>query len=301
MINIPTLTASFRISGGNCNAPCSVTLTNATKNIPSNYTSYWNYGINSTFQSNNNTSHEYTYTDAGVYDITLQIRKPNNEVVAETYRTVTIKGQSVNLYKDLLFYYSFSNTIDNIVGNNKSIAEPDTVYYFDRHGKVNSAFKFGETGDPIQEYRYIDTKEYWPDSDNLSVSFWIKPKNLGYSDAGHILSNNKLYIGYESNKLRLVLNNNSSTPILFDINSTNSWTHFVVTFNKETGKITASENGVSIGTKEWTPQSFHGGETLYIGQTHGLAKNKAFRGLIDDIHIYNRVINKQEVKSLYEE
>ena len=287
IVNIPALTASFNVIGGGCNASCDIVLENTSTNVPDNYTYHWNYGIDNTYTNNNSNNHNSPeYLEPGVYTINLQIKNTENEMIAQTYRSVTISGGSINLYEDLLFYYPFTNSLDNIVGSNSGVSSPDTMFYFDRDGNALSTYKFdGE--------RYINSNSNLPTTEEITISFWIKQQNNNYTGTGIIISNDELLVKYNNNNL--IVNNTN-----FSISSTNSWINFVLTFDSN-GTIKVFENGI---LKDNTANNFSQftdeNNFVIFGKEYNSDENK-FEGLIDDIRIYGRVINQLEINSLYNE
>lgn len=288
IVNIPALTANFNVIGDGCNASCAITLENTSINVPVGYTYHWNYGVTDEYLANNNTFHTTPdYINAGVYTINLQI-KNGDIVVAETYRSVTINGGTVNLYQDLLAYYPFTNSLDNVVGTNSGETKPDTVYYFDRKGSPLSSSKFNGN-------RFINSNSSLPTTDNLSISFWIKQEDNDFSGKGTIIFDNQLHISYENYKLKVDAN---GTINEFTLNSSSSWVHFVINFY-EGEKVEVFENSVLKTNEGSWSNSFTGSDNLYFGGKN--SSSDKFEGFIDDIRIYTRRINQLEVKALYNE
>ena len=62
-------------------------------------------------------------------------------------------------------------------------------------------------------------------------------------------------------------------------------------------------NGVLVQTKTHNGQiNYNGTNNFRIGTNpHSLSPVRMFKGEIDDVRIYNRVLNEQEIQSLYKE
>ncbi len=80
----------------------------------------------------------------------------------------------------------------------------------------------------------------------------------------------------------------------------NSWTHLVYTWSLSgtTYTLRFYVNGTQVGTTSWTgvPDTDMGG--LYFGTAGQIVSNN-YTGRVDDVRIYNRAINADEVIALY--
>jgi PKD repeat protein len=293
-ITVPSITASFNIIGGDCQAPCTVTLQNNSTNVPAGYTYHWDYGTGTGEVPNNNPSHiAPEYANAGVYTINLIIKNGGNEVI-RTQKSVTINSassQPINLYQSLNAHYTFNNTLRNIVGSNTAdkTTGGNIDYSYDRKGSNNRAFEFD--GNTI-----LDTEIPLPNTSNVSISFWMKPSN-NYAGSKVIFDNNQQSITHNGTTL-LVKDGTFSSN--YNINTGFAWSHFVVIFKDVNGSkiVEVYQNGVLAGSGTWT--GIIGSNDLMIGgKIDGLVSE--FEGWLDDVRIYGRALNQSEVTALYQE
>ncbi len=79
----------------------------------------------------------------------------------------------------------------------------------------------------------------------------------------------------------------------------NQWVHLAFTYNGHQTKIYL--NGNKINSSDVSAGFIFGGESHSIGDSHwGLENNnRPFNGLIDEVRIYNRALNDEEIKKLY--
>ena len=296
IVNVRLVDASFIVSGGNCESPCTVNLQNTSENVPANFTSWWDYGTGSGFVQNNNPVHNSAvYNTNGLFVIKLQIRDAMGTPVNETTRSVTISApdQSVDLLLGLDAFYPFTNTIANVAGSTSPTMGSGAVSYFvDRKGNANSAFEFDNS-------RYIETNRSLPfNSSQLAFSFWMRPRS-DYGGTGDVLDNSSIYIGYDN--FDLVVRGGAGEN-RYDITASFAWHHFVINMDSS-GNITVYENGSvlnrSAGVGTWSGTS-NNPANVDIGRRKSVPRNE-FDGWLDDIRIYGRILNPSEVSALYNE
>ena len=155
-------------------------------------------------------------------------------------------------------------------------------------------FGIGTSYDGTDDYISISQYTY---STNASISVWVKGN---YANGNQIIigSKDSIALGlYNSGSDKALIGSAGiSKPIGIDNNFINdSWNHLVVTFDNS-GNATYYCNGellINSTTNNWTwPDS-----VAYIGKrTSGLN----FKGLIDEVRIYNRALSLSEVSQLYE-
>lgn len=77
-----------------------------------------------------------------------------------------------------------------------------------------------------------------------------------------------------------------------------TWYHIAVTINSSTLTATAYVNGSSIGTCTfYSAITGYGGSQFYAGVTS--PGYEPFSGSLDDLRIYNRVLNQSEIQAIY--
>ncbi len=291
-IIVPSITASFNVIGGGCEAPCSITLQNTSSNVPSGYSYFWEYGTGGTLTHNSFIPSHPTpsYANSGNYTIKLTIRDGTGNDVLSAFRSVTINtpntNQPINLFQNLNAFYTFNNTLQNVVGSNTVIARAGHLSYaIDRKGTNNSALDFSGND------AYLDTDVGFPAITNgLSISFWIKSD---FSGTRVIFDNGKLSIRHNGIILQIRDGGFSSS---YTIKTSFAWSHFVVIF-RSGGNVEVYQNGSLEGiTGSWS--GMVGTGDVIIG---GDDSNTDFNGLLDDIRIYSRAINQSEVAALYNE
>lgn len=224
-----------------------------------------------------------------------------------------VNGQVTN---GLIAQYSFNdgNANDEIGGNNGTVV--GAVLTTDRFGNSNHAYSF----DGMDDYIIVPQ-----DTDNdlnlmvdgLSISAWINTNTLPSTDIASIVTK---WCGASSEQYGIFMNTSGQNLVAIrvvnnagitnaSILSTGSWYHIVFTFDKitnehkvyidNTNTLTQSVVGTYANSTDTTSLSF--GAQACDNNGSAAFPSRFFNGKIDDIRIYNRVLNLLEVDSLFNE
>lgn len=208
-----------------------------------------------------------------------------------------------SLFGQIDDYYSCwkfeSNFRDLGLNNNHGVKVGNPIFISDRNDKLSSAIKLDGTNSYIRI----------PNDNNLSLTgfysicFWIKPYNYGEGGFGRILEKRDNSSGAGTG-LQINLNSTvngltfakvgNTTVKINDCIDLNTWQFFSFTFDGNYLKV--YKNGTIINTYSF-PKLEQTTVDLLIGQAQSL--NRAFNGEIDDIYIFNRILNQGEVGTLY--
>jgi hypothetical protein len=180
----------------------------------------------------------------------------------------------------------------------------------DRFGDVNKAYSF----DGDMDYVKVLPLPILDNSFDFSLSTFILPststgsrqfivsRGYDYATGGFFLCHESVQ---NSDKLRFTVNGYGSLNLLtsnsYSIPYSN-WQHFVAV--KENNSIKLYINGLLTDSSIYSNQLLSNSDTLYFG-VHRF-QNQApgwfpyyFNGKIDDIGIWNRALNQEEITSLY--
>ena len=293
LVIVNAIIPNFEVSKpSDCVAPCVVTITNTSQNIPAGYDIYWRYEEGGLFTQRNEIEHTYTYNNAGTFTITMEIRK-GSVVTATAQRQVVILsgsgGGSVNLFLALNHYYPFNRSLANVAGTNVgTVSSGNANYTLDRRGFNNRALR-------LNGNKSVNTQRNITTSSRMAFSFWLKNDN-NYGGKGDLLDNGAIYIGYDNFNLVINANGNISR---YSITSNFAWTHFVINMDQN-GVIEVYENNApspASGANTWNTT---GVGTLIIGRKIVGTANP-YNGVIDDIRVYTRTLNRNEISALYNE
>lgn len=207
-----------------------------------------------------------------------------------------------NLKNGLIAFYSFNGNANDMTGNLNNGTVVGTTLDNDRFGNSNQAYKFNGSRD------YISINQLSNLFSNISISVWV-------NDIGQLVtpsSANPRFISTENCAGFALLNNIADNPkgITFTTNrggttyfsnveiSKNSWQHIVITFDGN--QCLFYINGTLIKSENSNSTLINGGR-LYIGKSgcsFGTIED-FFAGRLDDIGIWNRVLNTSEIYYLF--
>ncbi|MCK5579411.1 MAG: tetratricopeptide repeat protein, partial [Planctomycetes bacterium] len=211
--------------------------------------------------------------------------------------------------KGLLAYWSFDKDKKKMVidlsghGNNGTLTNGAAIT---RKGKSGRACSFDGQNDHIKFANILNTL---PDS-NFTLAAWIKPRIV----KGHMMiiakGRSDDYAGtyslaIYSNKIRASIRYPHRKPYYTyalgkTVLSPKKWYYVVSVFNKG-NNISVYVNGVLDGSVKWNGEWVTG---LYHDLSVGAIERSGymsnyFKGLIDEVRIYNRALSSKEIKAYY--
>lgn len=217
-----------------------------------------------------------------------------------------IKKISDSTTDDMVLHYSFgeyNNTIKDdsskknngeIVGNGVQWHELDKSMFFEGDSYINAG-----NSNSLQ----LD--------DDLTIEFWINPRFIGVKDENIIQKNRKGEFSIETYNGRLYFYNGNSGSlasfIALDAGTikNNQWQHIVITRDKSTRELKSYYNGKlnkTITYSSWANPIEKTTSEVYIGagDKMGTAYGAGFRGRLDEIAIYDKILTDEEIKNHYE-
>jgi hypothetical protein len=179
---------------------------------------------------------------------------------------------------------------------------PEIVGYPDSHMTIyeamigNGSMYFNSTDHYIKVNTVVRNKNYFNESikGEITLDFWIKAKEVGGEDY-KIIDTDNFNVAILTDggiKTRVKLEDigwRTCTSGEGKINL-NSWTHVAITYTNTTGECKTFINGRITNTEvispEKKPLKKHEGGDLIIGR---------FRGYMDELRIYARVLDSTEI------
>lgn len=221
----------------------------------------------------------------------------------------TVSIAQVNLTNGLVAYYQFSGNANDASGNNINGSVVNATLTTDRFGNSNSAYLFDGSSSYIQ-LPYSNLYNFSP-SGSFSISVWLQPQlnslygaqalvvksppnsnyHASFWNYGSYLLNDKFMTGYSNTNFLI-----SNTSITFN----QCWYNYVITYNDGIWKMYI--NGVL--EKSETSQNYRilqdgANSKIGIGRK-GEASGDYYKGKLDEIRIYNRVLSQAEVSAIYD-
>lgn len=227
---------------------------------------------------------------AGTYDITVSVGVTLNYSITNT---------------GLLAKYSFSgNSLDESGNeNNGTLGDGTTSNTFpaltsDRFGNANSAYDF----DGVDDYISLGNPSDFDFGSELTISAWVNPTAYSGSIFHRWESGTEelFFVIHSSGVLEYQIIGISPTMTANNVISLNTWTHVILVYDGSSVKFYvdgALDSSVSVsGTFS------NANANAYIGANPDRSGTELpFKGVLDDIQIYNRTLSDSEIFSLYSE
>ena len=236
-------------------------------------------------------------------DVAVCTIKGNWYVNQSGFWNQIISNECAGIQGGLVAYYSFENgNASDFSGNNYHGEEKGGVN-FSSDSKIGSkSANFDGVNDfiRIQNFNAISEK-------NFSISFWAKP-NFSYNDVNSTFTPGFIaWINSSSSNFVIYQNQFNLTVFLMNTNNGNNWSYdsfefssgewifITAVYNKTSDRIKLYVNGeeASLGSGLGN-NGLNGSAHLTIGKAY----NYYFKGLIDDLKIYDKALTEDEILDL---
>jgi hypothetical protein len=223
----------------------------------------------------------------------------------------------------LVAYYPFSGNADDKSGNNYNGTVFQALLTTDRFGNANGAYKFDGDNDYILVENAASTK--LEPTDEMTISCFIKAesahgknrwsriiKKAAAFDNGYALSwdhelngNLQAFLAYDNIPAEFYTPNDIATTS--NASLVGNWHHVLMTYAKISKTLKLYVDGALAATTADCNYTFqHSGDLFLIGgmpvrELQGKMYYETFPGSIDDVRIYDRVLNANEIDALYHE
>ncbi len=209
------------------------------------------------------------------------------------------------LTNGLIGYWPFTgNANDQSINLNNGTVTGATLAT-DRFGAAASSYSFNGTSNFIM----VPNNSSLSGFNDMSISMWVNMTQYGgyqaltYKWAYTLLcggNTDNYATSMSSNQIMMSANYNNTSgyiaPTLFTAGDLNTWKHFVFVSNSAQG-ISIYVNGVLAGTGTVAGTICTSTNALYFGASNG--SSRFFKGRLDDIGIWNRVLTDCEISKLY--
>ena len=212
-------------------------------------------------------------------------------------------------------YYPFSGNANDASGNGNNPIFNNATLTTDRFGNPNSAYSFNGTDNYIR----IPNSTTLNSSNQISICAWVKVAGFyqGKCHGNNILmkgnqdyqtGNYKIRFddSYFTNSQNCSISNPDVThETFFGLNSmpssnapfiqTNQWYSVVYTCDGTTARIYV--NCQLVGSGPANGITFTNGDDLFLGTLNSPQYPYWFNGVMDEVRIYNRAINDNEIEA----
>ncbi|MDE1191966.1 MAG: Ig-like domain-containing protein [Arachidicoccus sp.] len=220
-----------------------------------------------------------------------------------------ISYAQVNLMQGLMAYYPFNGNASDVSGNNNNPVFNNAILTTDKYGNANSAYHFNG----INNYMRIPNSPTINFGTSMSICVMVRPTGFytGQCHGNMILG--KLITDYQSGNYSLrfsdtIDNCNGSTSVKSEFfygpdgNAKskapiilNEWYSIVFTTDGVTTKLYV--NCQLVASYPTSPVPFTNIYDLYFGRMNNSTYPYWLNGDLDEIRLYNRALNYDEVKA----
>lgn len=244
----------------------------------------------------------YSHSDGqqnDIYKMNIDGSSPINITNTPDADELLYSVTSKVLENKLIAYYPFTNNAQDESGNgNHGTTQGGLTWTLDRFDSLNSAAHLNGTNS------YISLPGTWGGQSELTISAWVKtaaPTDDFYAIVSSNQWNQFLHFQVSDNPTAGV--GVYTNPNVFDITPAptaspiNKWRHVVLVLKSGESKV--YQDGVEYSSSDQVFTSLSNSTSVCIGRGYGDAR--FFNGELDDIRIYKKALNNQEIQSLYHE
>jgi len=236
----------------------------------------------------------------------FKISQRDTTISCNSNINLSIGGLKQNIVNSgLVGYYPMNGNANNIVNSSFNGTVTNASLTTDRFGKNNSAYSFNGISSHISV-----VSGFGIDTGSMTIMCWAKPDNSSIFDHCLIsLYNNQIYVDYNIRFLNdSMLNCIRNKPCIGDnfvgkaTHIKNQWNFIAATYNTVTDTIKCYMNGKFVGARLANGNGtacYATTSRLTIGADFSLGSNTRYKGLIDDVMIYNRELNSNEINQNY--
>ena len=219
--------------------------------------------------------------------------------------TITILSQIPT--DGLVGYWPFTENANDESGNNHHGTVYGATLTEDRFGNPNSAYYF----DGVDDYIAIAPSSLVDNETKMAVSCWIKREALDeYGLPVHTGNQGRFGVSVKKDSASGVITTNSSydgsSPTSFGTDwiffDQTKWTHIVMSLDGSSLKFYINNvlrQEMYADGNIWTAQSSYlafGVYMLFGNPNHGY-----YKGILDDVRLYNTALTVSEISSIYQE
>ena len=207
------------------------------------------------------------------------------------------KGTPAKVSKGLVAHYPFNGNADDLsgIGNHGTLhgvtsvsgrfGRPDTAYYFDGSACITV------TNHPSLNITNAITIAAWIKAETSDTPGYVVAKGDFQPYALHVPEWPD-YPGGEKDFVAILADNHFNAPCAFD-----TWMHVAFTYDRQKGIVCQYVGGELVIRQSYAAAFKVNDADLQIGRR--LPSNYYFKGIIDDLQIYDRALTSEEVQALY--
>lgn len=223
---------------------------------------------------------------------------------------------SVSIYSQtssngLILSLTFDGDTKDGSGNSFNATAFEATLTNDRYGKSNSAYLF----DGVNDYMTVpDTLPLRLSNTDFTISVWVKLNEISSDYASAIIAKRTMSNGSgygffargtgpwtPGQVVYSVSGGTDPSSVTDSIMPLNSWQHLVLKYNLNAQTSYTYFNGVLVYTKTGIPTPNANSNVNMVIGNDATGNSYYFKGIIDDIQIYNKALSDSEITAKYNE
>lgn len=238
----------------------------------------------------------------GNYYVKCTVEDGNGGVVTDSIG-LEVRDLSIIQTGNLIAFYPFHSDANDSTGNGNNGLISGCTFAADRFGMLNSALYF----DGVNDYVRVANNATLNFTNSISINFWIKPTEFFQREEfpiSHGSWENRWKVSITNQKIRWTIKtDNSANSGIKDLDSEtilakDSLYNVTVTYNGSDMEVFISSELDAFAN--WSGQLKTTTFDLMIGQRLPSDQNYNFKGILDDVRIYNYGLNLKEIADLYD-
>jgi len=208
--------------------------------------------------------------------------------------------------ENLAYYYPFNGNAKDYGFSQKDGTVNGAILTSDKDGNENSAYYFDGIDD------YISIPDSLAITNDFTISFWAYAENTNGSsniicDGSSAYGGNDFLLNFNGDKLGIRADKSGaplnyeylSPPELTNLGMLNEWVHVTWAMNPSYSKIFLNGEEISQIDITGTNLGYHNQESIIGARNVWSSTDNHFKGKLDEIQIYNKELNANQIKSLY--
>ncbi|MFZ2323023.1 MAG: LamG-like jellyroll fold domain-containing protein [Ignavibacteriaceae bacterium] len=237
-------------------------------------------------------------TDAGNYYIACLVNDGRGGITLDSIG-VSVRDTTIKQTGDLVAFYPFSGNAEDVSGFNNTGTVSGAVLTSDRWGNTASAYSFDGVNDNIK----VSSSASLNFQNSITINFWMKVGEF-YDREAYPLSHgnweNRWKVSITNKHIRWTVKTNEGTKdldsetelvknILYNVTILYDGNDYEIYINGELDAFTSFAGLIQTTSID-----------LMIGQVLPGNTQYNFKGVLDDIRIYNYALSYSSIQSLYD-
>ncbi len=243
----------------------------------------------------------YAPDKEGIYNVLCTVKDECKNSITDSIKLLV---RNFNDYAkgNLVVYLPFDNNASDFSGNNNNGIVNGASFVNDRHNNLKSALYF----DGIKDYVLIKNNSSLNFTEAITIAFWFQMDDYQNKEV-YLLShgswNSRYKISIANNKIRWTIKTDKNINPILDLDSETIIEPYklyfvVVTYDGEYAELWL--NGTLDAFTEWQGNLMQSVYDLTIGQMLPDNSNYNFKGIMDDIRIYDYALLPEEIIKMYD-